>query len=80
MELNVPVNTPNAMIHENGRITSPAKISSASVAASTVACVSTERGSVSLIERFSTSYSDSFRCFFRFSRTRSKMMIVSFSE
>ena len=55
MELNVPVNTPNAMIHENGRMTSPAKMSSDSVAASTVACVSTERGSVSLIERLSTS-------------------------
>ena len=42
--------------------------------------VRTERGSVSLIERFSSSYSDSLRCFFRFSRTRSKMMIVSFIE
>ena len=50
------------MIHENGRITSPAKISSDSVAASTVACVRTERGSVSLIERLSTSCSDSLRC------------------
>ena len=41
------------MTHANGRITSPAKSSSASVAANTVACVSTERGSVSLIERLS---------------------------
>ena len=80
MELNVPVNTPNAMIHENGRMTSPAKNSSDSVAANTVACVSTDRGNVSLIERLSTSRSDSLRCFFKFSRTRSKMMIVSLSE
>jgi hypothetical protein len=43
------------MIHENGRMTSPAKSSSESVAAATVTCVRIERGSVSLIERLSTS-------------------------
>ena len=80
MELNVPVKIPNVITQANGRITSPAKISSASVAARVVACVRIERGSVSLIERLSVSYSGSPRCFFRFSRTRSKMMIVSFSE
>src|ERR1017187_2560622 len=52
-ELNVPVMMPNAMTHANGRITSPAKKSSASVAASAVACVRTERGSVSFTERLS---------------------------
>ena len=68
------------MTHANGRITSPAKNSSASVAASAVACVSTERGSVSFTERLSVSYSGSRRFLRRFSRTRSKMMIVSLSE
>src|ERR1019366_9234254 len=68
------------MTHANGRITSPAKKSSASVAASAVACVRTERGSVSFTDRLSVSYSGSRRVFRRVSRTRSKMMIVSFRE
>jgi len=55
MELNVPVTTPNAITQANGLITSPANNSSARVAAKVVAWVSTERGSVSLIERFSVS-------------------------
>ena len=46
---------PNAMTQANGLITSPAKKSRDSVAARTVAWVSTDRGSVSLIERFSVS-------------------------
>ena len=46
---------PNAMTQANGLITSPAKMSSASVAANVVAWVSTERGNVSLIERLSVS-------------------------
>src|SRR6266540_2259875 len=79
-ELNVPVTIPNAITHANGRMTSPAKSSSASVAAKAVACVSTERGNVSLIDRFRVSRRDSLRPFRRFSRTRSKMMIVSLSE
>ena len=37
MELNVPVTIPKSITHANGRITSPAKISSASVAAVVVA-------------------------------------------
>jgi len=37
MELKVPVKIPNAITHANGRITSPAKMSNASVAASVVA-------------------------------------------
>jgi len=80
MELKVPVKIPNAITHANGRITSPAKMSNASVAASVVAWVRTDRGSVSLIDLLSVSYNDSFRCLRRFSRTRSKMMIVSLSE
>ena len=79
-ELNVPVTMPNAITHANGRITSPAKKSSASVAASAVACVRTERGSVSFTDRLSVSYSGSRRFLRRFSRTRSKMMIVSLRE
>ena len=75
-----PVTIPNAITHANGRMTSPAKNNSASVAANAVAWVITERGSVSLTERLSVSYSGSCRFLRRFSRTRSKMMIVSFSE
>jgi hypothetical protein len=71
---------PNAITQANGRITSPAKISSDTVAARTVTWVSTERGRVSLIERLRVSYRVSFLPFRRFSRTRSKMMMVSFSE
>jgi hypothetical protein len=71
---------PNAMTAANGRITSPAKNRRARVAASVVACVSTERGSVSLIARLSVSRSGSFRFWRRSSRTRSKMMMVSFIE
>ena len=52
MEENVPVKMPNVMTQANGRITSPARMSSASVVAIVVPCVSTERGNVSLIERF----------------------------
>ena len=76
----MPVTIPKAMTQANGRITSPAKKSSERVAARTVAWVSTDRGNVSLIERLSVSYRVSFRPFRRFSRTRSKMMIVSLSE
>jgi len=46
---------PNAMTQANGRITSPAKKSSDSVAARTVAWVRIDRGSVSLMERFRVS-------------------------
>ena len=52
MEENVPVKIPKDITQANGRITSPARINSASVVAIVVPCVSTERGSVSLIERF----------------------------
>ena len=55
MELNVPVTIPNAITQANGRMTSPAKIRSASVAAKAVAWVRIDRGSVSLIERLSVS-------------------------
>jgi hypothetical protein len=51
MELNVPVTIPKSMTQEKGRITSPAKMSSASVAAAVVVCVMIERGSVSLMDR-----------------------------
>ena len=52
--------------------------SSASVAASVVACVMIERGSVSLMARSSTCASVSpLARFFRSSRTRSKIMMVS---
>src|SRR6266705_170389 len=44
------------MTSANGRNTSPARTTSASVVAIVVPCVSTERGSVSLIERFRISY------------------------
>ena len=50
------------------------------VVAIVVPCVSTERGRVSLIDRFRISYRFWRRNFRRFSRTRSKMMIVSFNE
>jgi len=53
MELNVPVMIPNIITHANGRMTSPAKISRASVAAAVVAWVRIERGSVSLMPRLS---------------------------
>jgi len=46
---------PNAITHAKGRITSPAKKSSESVAARTVACVKIDRGSVSLMERLRVS-------------------------
>ncbi len=73
--------TPNAMTHANGRMTSPATNRSASVAARVVAWVKTERGSVSLMDR--SRMADRltlFPAFLRFSRTRSKMMIVSLAE
>ena len=72
--------TPKNMTRAKGRITSPPKIASAMSVASVVPWVSTLRGRVSLIERLSTVSNRSFLYFFRFSRTRSKMMIVSFSE
>ena len=56
MDENVPVNTPNVITRANGRITSPAKRASASVAAIVVPCVRTDRGSVSLMERLRISY------------------------
>src|SRR6266700_1300687 len=62
------------------RATSPARKTSAIVVAIVVPCVSTERGSVSLIDRFRISYRFWRRNLRRFSRTRSKMMIVSFKE
>src|SRR6266480_3895083 len=62
------------------RASSPANRTSAIVVAMVVPCVSTERGSVSLIERFRISYRFWRRNLRRFSRTRSKMMIVSLSE
>ena len=55
MELNVPVKIPNVITQAKGLSTSPAKMSKASVAASAVACVRMERGSVSLIDRLSVS-------------------------
>jgi len=55
MELKVPVTIPNAITHANGLMTSPANNSNASVAAKVVACVRTDRGSVSLIERLRVS-------------------------
>jgi len=61
MELNVPVKIPNAITHANGLITSPPRSSSARTDVSESEWVMTERGSVSLIERFSVSYSDSLR-------------------
>src|SRR3989442_1155637 len=57
-----------------------ASSTSAIVVAMVVPWVSTERGSVSLIERFRISYRFWRRNLRRFSRTRSKMMIVSFNE
>ena len=80
MEENVPVNTPKNMTSANGRMTSPPNRDSASSEDSVVPWVSTLRGSVSLIERLRICSKVSFLCFFRFSRTRSKMMIVSLSE
>jgi hypothetical protein len=74
------VTIPKAMTHAKGLMTSPAKSSSANVAAKVVACVNTDRGSVSLIDRLSVSYNVSFLPFRRFSLARSKMMMVSFSE
>jgi hypothetical protein len=80
MELKVPVTIPKAITQAKGRITSPANNNNASVAAKAVAWVRIDRGSVSLIDRLSVSYRVSFLPFRRFSRTRSKMMIVSLSE
>src|SRR2546422_486384 len=62
------------------RIAPPASSTRAIVVAMVVPWVSTERGSVSLIERFRISYRFWRRNLRRFSRTRSKMMIVSFNE
>ena len=70
----------NVITSANGRNTSPASSTSAMVVAIVVPWVSTERGSVSLIDRFKISYRFWRRYLRRFSRTRSKMMIVSFSE
>ena len=70
----------NVITSANGRSTSPARNTRASVVAIVVPCVSTERGSVSLIDRFRISYRFCRRNLRRFSRTRSKMMIVSLSE
>ncbi len=80
IELNVPVKIPNAITIANGRITSPPRTSSAITDDRDRACVMTERGSVSLIDLLSVTYSDSLRRLCRFSRTRSKMITVSFIE
>src|SRR2546427_694099 len=71
---------PGPGTHADGRNASPARNPMAGVVAVVVPWVSTERGSVSLIERFRTSYRFCRRNLRRFSRTRSKMMIVSLSE
>jgi len=55
MELNVPVTIPKAITQANGRMTSPAKMRSARVAANAVAWVRIDRGNVSLIDRLSVS-------------------------
>ena len=63
-----------------GRITAPPMTTSESSAISVVPLVRTVRGSVSFRLRFSVTSYASFRFFLRFSRTRSKTTIVSFSE
>ena len=80
MELNVPVKIPNAITHANGLITSPPSNNRARTDVSDSECVMIDRGSVSLMERLSVSYSDSLRDFRRSSRRRSKMITVSFIE
>ena len=80
IEENVPVKTPKNITSANGRITSPPRIASAASVESVVPCVSTLRGSVSLIARLSTVANVTPRIFRRSSRTRSKMMMVSLSE
>src|SRR2546422_6086933 len=56
MDENAPVKIANVITRANGRSTSPASSTSASVVAIVVPWVSTERGSVSLIDRFRISY------------------------
>src|SRR3989449_8289813 len=58
MDENVPVKIAKVITSANGRSTSPARNTMASVVAIVVPWVSTERGSVSLIERFRISYRD----------------------
>src|SRR5439155_1715051 len=70
----------NVMTSAKGRSTSPASSTSATVVAIVVPWVSTERGSVSLIERLRISYRFWRRYLRRFSRTRSKMMMGGRAE
>ena len=80
IELKVPTMMPKVITHANGRMTGPPSRRSANVAPTAVPPVNAVRGSVSFTDRLSVSWSDCFRFLCRFSRTRSKMMIVSLSE
>ena len=76
----MPTTTPNSMMSANGRTTSPPSAAIAIRLPSAVLPVSTVRGNVSLTERLSTLANPSCLALCRFSRTRSKITIVSLSE
>src|SRR4051794_33178650 len=77
---NVPTMIPNVITRANGLMTSPAKNERKSAVARVVPPVRIVRGNVSLIDRLRIVASERFPRAFRFSRTRSKITIVSFSE
>jgi hypothetical protein len=77
---NVPTMIPNVITRANGLMTSPAKNDRNSAVARVVPPVRIVRGSVSFIDRLRIVASERFPRDFRFSRMRSKITIVSFSE
>ena len=80
IEEKVPTTTPKSITSAKGRTTVPPSTERAMRLPSAVEPVKTVRGKVSLIDRLRIETNPSFWCSFRFSRTRSKMMIVSLSE
>ena len=80
IEEKVPVMMPNVITIAKPRSTSPPRMTHASVAATVVPDVTTVRGSVSLILRLRISYRFFRLNLCRFSRTRSNVTIVSFTE
>ena len=76
----VPVMMPTIIVNANPCSTSPPNRNSAIADSSAVPAVMTVRPSVWLIAMLMTSFSDSRRIFRMFSRTRSKMTMVSLVE
>ena len=80
MDEKVPVKIANVITSANGRMTSPPKITRASVADMVVPCVRIDTRQRLVDRQVQDAVEVRRRYLRRFSRTRSKMMMVSFSE